>query len=192
MSCRKLKKAGCGEYGDAKSNSYMLIDSAVAASQTKAATGGCSSRSCKSKGGDDSITNAVKNLTSILNNATAQSDATLTGGARRGRRVKAGDGLSSLLEGTSLAKLNDAIGAFTAANATSAAPATAPATGGCAGNCRGGQKKGGNAVDLAPFAVALSLIGVRMLKDKQFMNRVDSVINSPSSKKSSRSSRSNV
>ena len=198
MSCRKLKKAGCGEYGDAKANSYMLIDSAVAAAQTKTATGGSSKRSCKSKGGNESLTNALNAVTNAINNMNQQSTSTVptTGGSRRGRCVKAGTGLTDMLSNP-LANLNTAIAQVSAAaSGTPTASTAVPAVGGggCS-SCKGGvqkQKKGGNVIDLAPFAVALSLIGVRMLKDKQFMNSVDNVINDASSSKksASRSSRS--
>ena len=139
MSSRRLKKAGSNEnYGDAKAQSYMLMDSVVATPAAKA------------------------------------------GGAKRGRKAIGGN------------LLNDAVASLqNVQNAVANLNATPPATGGCgSSNCRRTKKQGGNMVDLAPFAVALSLIGVRMLKDKKFMNKVDDVINSPSSSRKSTSTRS--
>jgi hypothetical protein len=103
------------------------------------------------------------------------------GGAKRGRKSKGGNLLEDTMD--ALKNVQDVVGKMNTASAS-------PATGGCASaNCRRTKKQGGNAVDLAPFAVALSLIGVRMLKDKQFMNKVDSVINSPSARSTSSRSR---
>lgn len=141
-----------------------------------------SCRRLKKAGSNDNYGVANPSSYMLIDSAVSAPAPPKAGGAKRGRKTKGGN----LLEDT-MDALKNVQSAYT--NATVNAP---PASGGCASaSCRRTKKQGGNMVDLAPFAVALSLIGVRMLKDKQFMNKVDSVINSPStSKRVSTSTRS--
>jgi len=136
-----------------------------------------SCRRLKKAGCNDNYGEAKATSYMLVDSAVAK-----TGGAKRGRKVKGG--ISMIDDAINAVKgVQNAISGMSSSN-TSNTPATTPdnTTGGCGNNnCRRRTKKqGGNVVDLAPFAVALSLIGVRMLKDKQFMNKIDTVVNSPS------------